>query len=102
MRRQNDPCHLTHLGGARTGRSSARHVRNTGCVVSQLSQARRGSRERTLDVSMGVVEVRRQEWRRAQMTASTPVPAMGLGRSSATRNVQRLGSSAAVAVSTET
>lgn len=40
--------------------------------------------------------------RRAQMTASTPVPAMGLGRSCATRKSHWLTSSAAVALSTET
>jgi hypothetical protein len=40
--------------------------------------------------------------RRAQMTASTPVPAALRGRSSATRNSQLSGSSASTASSTET
>ena len=44
-----------------------------------------------------------QRWeRRARMTASTPVPATDLGRSSATTSVQRSGSSAAVAASIDT
>jgi hypothetical protein len=44
---------------------------------------------------------RRQGSRRAQITASTPVPAMARGRSSAAMNSQRPGSSAAAAVSAE-
>jgi hypothetical protein len=40
--------------------------------------------------------------RRAQMTASTPVPTVARGRSSATMRFQRRRSSAATAVSTET
>jgi hypothetical protein len=43
-----------------------------------------------------------QDRRRARITASTPVPATGRGRSSATRNSQWHGSSAATALSTET
>ena len=52
--------------------------------------------------SGGRVGTGRQDWRRAKMTASTPVPTMARGRSSATMKLQRAGSSAATAVSTET
>jgi hypothetical protein len=43
----------------------------------------------------------RQERRRARITASTPVPAIGRGRSSATTSSHRSGSRAASAASTE-
>ncbi len=59
--------------------------------------AGRRARRRAVGLS-----ARRHERRRAQITASTPVPAVARGRSSATMSSQRPGSSAAAAASTET